>query len=96
MGYMATRSEILTKFFSILRDYGHGSGLSFSSSPEDLLQRSEKMSLRYDLDLGEVETSGLYIELADAFGFDPGDFYEYYSPAVGDLVRLVLSKVDVD
>jgi hypothetical protein len=54
------------------------------------------MSLKYDLDLDETEVYGLYAELSGMFDIDSGDFYESYTPTVGDLARLILSKVDID
>lgn len=96
MGCMATRSEVLTKLFSLLHEYTGKFGLTFGASPDGLLQRHQKMSLKYDLDLDETEVYGLYAELSGMFDIDSGDFYESYTPTVGDLARLILSKVDID
>jgi hypothetical protein len=96
---MTTKSEVLTKFFSIVQDYDQEFRFqtqgSFSSSPEHLLRSSENLSLRYDLILPEGELYGIYGELSDAFGIDHGEFFEFISPTIGDLARFILGKIDI-
>ena len=91
---MTSKSEVLTKFFSVLEDYDRKCILA-SSSPEDLLRSCAKLTLRYDFDIPESDLYGLYGELADAFGLEPPDFFDFISPTVGDLVNFILGKVDI-
>ena len=91
---MSTKTKVLAKFFSIFRDYT-SEFISTSSSPEDLLKRSEEKSLRYDFNISEPEMYALYGELSDAFSIDVGEFYEFISPTVGDLVHFIFGKIDV-
>jgi hypothetical protein len=92
---MTTRSEVLAKFFSILRDYYHEIGSS-SSSTEDRLKTLKNKSIIYELEVSSSEIYALYGELSDAFSIDVGDFYEFVSPTVGELVDFILGKLAID
>jgi hypothetical protein len=88
---MMTRSEVLAKFFLILRDYYHEIGLA-SSSPEVRLETLKHKSIIYELEVSASEIYALYGELSDAFSIDVGDFYEFVSPTVGELVDFIIGK----
>jgi hypothetical protein len=95
---MATQSEVLAKIFSIFDGY-ESDWSRHSSSPEDWLTRNEDEIVRYVLGLDEFNTHALCADLSDAFGIEFDDFFNFFfdssSPSIGNLVRLILSKVDV-